>query len=521
MLKVLIADDEYFVREMLKNALDWNLHGYRITGEAENGKQVLRLAADTCPDLVIVDINMPIMSGLEVAKQLHTLHPHICTIIVSGYNDFEFARQALTYKVFDYLLKPINDEALLETVLRVKGEIAARAEMRVKLDRWSETESEWQASRFSGLVKQWLKGQLQPDQVAAALDEYKITLPADHMQCIVAELPASIAGDDEANGQTITRMLELGKKLLSESGLPWHAASVTEPGKMAFIVGSAYAIDPLLPGTIQDWAAQVKELTSLPLSAGISPASAGYGSVPALYQAAANALSRKFFRGHGSIVQAEEPFYPQDSEIRYVSVPKEKLSFMIRSGQTAELRSLLKDYFAVLADERMYTKEAAYWFASEILGMEAHKLAQKSLKLEVVRQTETLEELAKLVITLITELSVDYYQEYGTKKDELIQQSKYLILESLDDPDLTVEQLSHKLFVSASYLSHRFKKVQGVGLNEYINTLRMNKAVHLMNEYDLKLHEIAEKVGYRDPVYFSKCFKKTFQVSFSDYKRVK
>jgi two-component system response regulator YesN len=521
MLKVLIADDEYLVREMLKSAIDWHDHGWEIIGEAENGKQVLSQLAHSAPDLVIIDINMPIVNGIEVAKEIYTHYPQMHMIIVSGYSDFEYARQALTYKVTDYLLKPIDDHALLEAVLRVNRELESRAQTTQKLKQWDETKNVLQAERFAHFISLWLDASLSAEQIAANLDDFQVNLPADYIQCAGIELRSLASSSSNSTDEYLSQVLEFGRQSLRKAGLPWHVLHSTDSRTLTIVIGSTHAFERFLPAALEEWARMTHSRLSISLTIGISETSSGYNSLPKLYESSKQQLSRKFYVGHGSLIRPSIGSRAQDTRQTYLAFPREKLAFLIRSGQTANLRSILKDYYTMLADEQSYTREAALLFSSELLNLEAHKLVQKQLTSDFIHQTETLAELGELIIGILTELSVSYYQEQFTKKDELVQQSQYLIIEALNDPDLSVELLSQKLFVSASYLSHRFKKVQGVGLNEYINTLRMRKAVELLSEQDYKLHELAEKIGYRDPIYFSKCFKKMFQVSFSEYKRAK
>ncbi|MEK3914737.1 response regulator [Paenibacillus sp. FSL H7-0331] len=527
MLKVLIADDEYLVREMLKNAIDWQDQGFEIVGEADNGKQVLSQLPHTVPDLVIIDINMPIVNGIEVAKEIYTHYPLMHMIIVSGYSDFEYARQAITYKVTDYLLKPIDDHALLTAVQRVKHELDSRALTIQKLQHWDASESALQSVRFAHFIKLWVENSLSNEQVAANLQDFQVTLPSDYIQCAIVELGPSVtelsppdSGYSDAADNVVSQVLELGTSCLRNAGLPWHVLHRVDFRTVTLVIGSTYGFEHFLPAALAEWMEMIHAKYSLSLTIGISETNSGYDSLRQLYMSSRQQLARKFYLGHGSMIRPTS-IRSQEARQSYLAFPREKLSFLIRSGQTANLRAILKDYYVALANEQTYTREAAFLFSSELLNLEAHRLVQKQVTSDVIHQVETLAELAETTIRILTELSVSYYQEQLTKKDELVQQSKYLIMEALDDPDLSVELLSQKLFVSASYLSHRFKKLQGVGLSEYINTLRMHKAVELLSEQDYKLHVLAEKVGYRDPVYFSKCFKKMFQISFSEYKRAR
>lgn len=123
-LKVLLIDDEYLVRERLKHVVDWDAEGYTICGEAEDGVRGLELIEEYDPDLAVIDINMPFMSGLEMAEKVQELEKKVRLVILSGYDDFEYARSAIRSGVCCYLLKPVNKDELLEVLRSTKKEIS-------------------------------------------------------------------------------------------------------------------------------------------------------------------------------------------------------------------------------------------------------------------------------------------------------------------------------------------------------------------------------------------------------------
>lgn len=119
-LKFLIIDDEYLVRERLKHIVNWEAEGFILCGEAENGELAIELIKKVNPELVIVDINMPKLTGLEVAGIISEDKMNTKVVILSGYNDFEYARSAIRFGVYSYLLKPVNKEELLETIRNIR-----------------------------------------------------------------------------------------------------------------------------------------------------------------------------------------------------------------------------------------------------------------------------------------------------------------------------------------------------------------------------------------------------------------
>ena len=120
MIKVLIVDDEYLLRQLIRNTLDWGSLGFEIIAEAEDGEQALEVIEDTRPQLAIVDINIPLLNGLELSKSIRKNYPQIRIIILTGYGEFEYAKEAISLGVSNYILKPINKEELEKAILDIK-----------------------------------------------------------------------------------------------------------------------------------------------------------------------------------------------------------------------------------------------------------------------------------------------------------------------------------------------------------------------------------------------------------------
>lgn len=121
-LKAVLIDDEYLVRERLKHIIDWEAEGFTICGEAEDGRSGLELIREEKPDLAVIDINMPVLSGLEMAAGIRRENKTIRLVILSGYNDFEYAREAIRTSVSSYLLKPVQKDELLEILRAIRAE---------------------------------------------------------------------------------------------------------------------------------------------------------------------------------------------------------------------------------------------------------------------------------------------------------------------------------------------------------------------------------------------------------------
>lgn len=176
MYKLLIADDEARIRRGLRNALDWNELNIEVVGEAEDGEIALDQIQKLKPDLIFLDICMPFLNGLELIEKLNKVEPNCTIIIITGHDEFEYMHEALKLKVFDYLLKPVQKDALFDTVNRAIQEISKNKEKRIYLD-WTNR----QLHKNSDVLKQtflnnWFKGNLTYEEVISELNHFKFKL---------------------------------------------------------------------------------------------------------------------------------------------------------------------------------------------------------------------------------------------------------------------------------------------------------------------------------------------------------
>jgi two-component system response regulator YesN len=176
LLKVLIADDEPKIRRGLKNSIDWNALGFEIAGEAENGEIALKLAYDLQPEIMLVDICMPLLNGLDLIERLKEAQPELLVIVITGHDEFAFAQQAIHLKVFDYLLKPVVKNQLYDIMLKAK-EFLTQSRLSKKQIHWASTQLKkslpYLKERF---LNDWINEQLTEQEVAEQLEFLQIKI---------------------------------------------------------------------------------------------------------------------------------------------------------------------------------------------------------------------------------------------------------------------------------------------------------------------------------------------------------
>lgn len=164
MLKIMIVDDEFYFREALKVSLPWNELGFMICGEAKNGKEALEKLEDLKPDIILVDINMPIMDGLEFVQEIRETGSGCKIIILTGHSEFLYAKQAVQLGVYNYILKPVNEKELTETLFKIKKAIHREKSIRIEIDRLKQQVKESIPLLKDKFLNELIQGSLIPNK---------------------------------------------------------------------------------------------------------------------------------------------------------------------------------------------------------------------------------------------------------------------------------------------------------------------------------------------------------------------
>ncbi|MBU3114177.1 response regulator transcription factor [Clostridium lacusfryxellense] len=179
MYKLLIADDESRIRRGIKNSLDWSKLNIEVVGEAEDGEIALKQIKKLKPDLMFLDICMPFLNGMELIKKLNGESPDCIIIIITGHDEFEYMHEALKLKVFDYLLKPVQKDALLDTVNRAMEELRKNNQNNVYLDLTNRQLDENIDMLKQTFISNWFNGSYTDQKVLSELKFFKFNLDSN------------------------------------------------------------------------------------------------------------------------------------------------------------------------------------------------------------------------------------------------------------------------------------------------------------------------------------------------------
>ncbi|WP_034761834.1 response regulator transcription factor [Rossellomorea vietnamensis] len=520
MLKVILVDDEIQIRRGLKWKVDWEEEGFVIAGEASNGKEALQVIEEVMPDLILTDVRMPVMDGMQLVKALSSQYPEIKVIVLSGYADFEYVRSSLVEGVKDYLLKPVDPEELTAALRKSKGEIEVEKQRRMETDRMNQFHAEEMREQYLlHLVKdEWAEKNISRER----LSQLKLDVLVGEdtvVQFITVEIRSS---DSEQVRDLFLPFKMLCRELSYEHEGIMSFYDTSYPNMIHFLCHHHSGGDQV-PHFVQELQKNVSAYLHLETVIGLGKVVRGLsqlknGYISALLswsQSSADVMSQ-VIDGTSSKQTAE---FTEDAEW--------KLSNSMEQG---DFESFRKHLLTTLAECDRQSVMSYSFAASRVLFMlgsmaRKYDLYTDDLKKkmwncqlgiwELTSRDRVKGELLDLARVIAEKVSETRHSSNGIAIVENVR--RYMDRHYTNEISLT--SLADQFHINSAYLSEMFKELVGQNFSDYLVNLRLEKARSLLMDEQLKVIEIAHLVGYSNSGYFSTVFKKRFGQKPLDYRK--
>jgi len=509
MFRLAIVDDEPVIRFGIGASVDWERNGIRLAGMYANGREAWQALEREPVDILITDIKMPVMDGLELTRLALERHKMTKVILVSSYNDFEYVRAGLQLGVTDYLLKPtLEPDALLElvkTCIRQLEDERNRASQQLQ-----SKDARQLAERMR--TEAGLKRALSLEPGAAA--SWQPPAMLDSPYAVVAVTPDGAADLEQQHGSLYISLLleEMQEAFYAETteGYAFPAG----PHTLLLCLPQAGLAD-ILERLRASWMNGLDVRTTAGVGRGASPA-----GLREAYAGSLRAAARKFLEGPGvyeeplAAIEAEdEPAAPQ------LQLLLQEMRLAVNTGGSERLRQLTDACLerwrtAGLSPDRI-RKEACR--AISALFDHEHELSLLLEEIEELKQAETLEHLGQLLNGQIRSRAKERGTLPARGNRQLIDKAIDFIAANYTH-ELTLQQAADHVHMSKNYFCLLFKKFTGQNFIDYVIRLRIGKAKELLASPELKIYEVAERSGFGDVKYFSKLFKKTTGFSPMEYR---
>ena len=533
MYKLTIVDDEEEVRRGILQKIDWNKFGFEVSGEAENGREALDLIEENIPDVVITDITMPLMNGLELAAILRDRYPTVKTVILTGFDDFKYAQQAIKYGVADYILKPVLPKDIGDLISKLKMQIddeIAQKEDVVKLRRHYNESLPVMRDKFLALL---ITGSPGENEVEKKIASFQLNLIGNAFVAAAANIDANSFRNSIFEEKDI-ELVKFAVLNISQEIIAKHSFGEVffHDDNLVFIAGFMDLEKTSALGKSFSILDEIRQNVEKYLKINIT---IGVGSIcPSLvrlrdsYKTALTAIDYKLVIGSNKVIFIED-LEPQTTNNVVFDEGKEKaLISGIKFGAQQDISDAVDALFtdisgmkASFTEYQLYLIEIAAAISrltrnfqldtGEIFGF-------GSSLYEEIFKFKTINEVRNWVEEICIKLMLHISSKRQNTTKMLLDKAKDYILNNYGDDELSIHKVANHLHISPSYLSLIFKKNTEVTFLKYIVSIRLEAAKDLLVNSDLKTTEIAERIGYPDINYFSYFFKKNFGVSPREYR---
>lgn len=545
-LKLLIAEDEETIREGIVKMIDWRSHQIEVIGEAGNGSEALALIEEQVPDLLLTDIRMPQMNGLELIEAAQRKGYGFRTIILSGYNEFSYARQAITLGVADYVLKPCRPEEILKTVLKAKDAIEVQRSQEKELFQW---ERSWHKNAplvKSQVLSQWIHHPPLPlERREELIDELSMAIAPEGPQIGLVSFDMKPLSE-RAKGQDFVLLRYAALNIISETLGPIYKDRIEtfHDGNRLLWIGSGLSLnDPqktyrapsLLKeeiGRLQD---NLEKYLKLSISIAVGSCRPHISEAHLSYKEADQAMESRFLNGRGGV------YFYEENQGAVHGVPAERVNILddedlntledemlaaVSSGTYEVALDLLEQWLDCFRSNPGSLRQEVNIRATALVVRLKRLTQEKQVTgfewkqhlvnwMEQAPQAETLEELSA-ILNMVMQSVVEAFSNHRPLHRTVI--AALEIIRQKYNTNLTLEYVAKEAFVSNTYLSSLFRQELGVNFLDYLHQYRVEEAKKLLRQ-NLKMYAVAKLVGYGEERHFSATFKKWTGLTPSQYQK--
>lgn len=528
--KVLIVDDEFYFRQALKISLPWSELGFQIAGEAKNGAEALELMPEVEPDVVLVDMNMPIMDGLEFIHKAKERDQKTKFLVLSGHSEFAYARQAVQLGVVNYVLKPINEEELQGSLLNIKELIRSERLGELELDDLRKQASEGKSVMKEQVLSSWLQGsggsrsRPQQDQLL----ELGMPIEGLHYRAVIVDLDADDERQlDEGMPLHKGKVQEIAKRCIQSA---FHSVSCQDQdGRLVLILGAPEGSFNNLETICERIRLTVQNDTACTVTIGLGTGCDTFESIPSSYKEAIIALKHRFVWGGNKVFVHSSEVEPGMKAGLYSVEKRSGLLMLMRIGNRAETEEWLVRFFQDARVQKA-SMEMLLLAGIEIVSTCIEFLTEASQSFEdvfrdttqpdmiqQVQRIKTFKELEEWIHALIKKAMDHVHSRKTNRSVKVIEEIKAYISEHYGNEELRIEDIARSVHMNYNHLCFVFKKETTLTINDYLTEIRIIKAKELFDRGERVIQNVANRVGYADANYFSKCFKKYMGITPSKY----
>lgn len=545
MLKIFLAEDEVVVRETIKRMIPWEELGFELVGEAADGEMALPLLIRQQPDLLITDIKMPFMDGLTLARLAKKEIPGLKVVILSGYDDFNYAKQAIGIGVEDYLLKPITKNALIERLSEIRSRYEHEKTQKEYYEKFQREMQAYEKNSSRDFFEALVGGSMDMMEVYKRAEKLGLDIVAEAYNVLIFTMNC----DEDFSGQRDEYSSWEAESLeLLENFFAGHSSAM-------LFRSNIFSYGVLLKGqreTIEEnTRACVDEIRKI-LSRqdgrrewflAVGQSVDRLSQIQKSYHTASRAFSQRYLYDEnilyydemetmehpGGQAETEDNAYLQKVDVNALNPAI--LQKFLSNGLQEETENFVKDYFYAIGQEPMESLVFRNYVILNVrfsvisfikgLGCDTNEMESADTEEVLAERGKNMESAIAYAKKMISQAIEIRDQNSGNKNRSILKTAVDFIDSHYMDEEISLNTVANVANVSSNHFSALFSQNMGQTFIEYLTTLRMNKAKELLRCTGMRSSEIAGEIGYKDAHYFSYLFKKTQGMTPSDYRKAR
>ena len=531
MLKVFLAEDEFIIREGIKNNIDWQAYGYEFCGEASDGELAFPLIQKTRPDILITDIKMPFVDGLALSRLVKKELPETEIIILSGYEEFDYAKEAIQIGVARYLLKPVNGETLLQEIDSVAEIILGKQKEKEIREKYQKEMEENSLRDQMDLFQHLVTGDCSMEELLSVADKLDLKIMAPWYSIVLLKIQSMKHDYEEYSGSIVVVDERIAK--LAE---PEHVLIFDRALEGRAFLFKADSEEELLAYQ-KEYLGDVKEVLSgyanLRYFGGIGTPVNRLREIPASFEDASHAFAHRYLVAEScildsSLLMQEGAAEHEDFRISAVNpeqIDRAKMQEFLRTGDLDEVVYFVDEFFGKLDGGamksrifRQYITMDAYFSIVDFLkglGLQKDEIEAPDQDGSILQDEKS---AMDYIVRIMEKALVLREKKASSRYEDVVSEVIHYIEDNYAQEELSLNLLASHVNFSPNHLSMIFSQQTGQTLIRYLTDYRMNRAKELLRCSSKKSSVISMEVGYKDPHYFSFLFKKTQGMTPTQYR---
>ncbi|MBP5332349.1 MAG: response regulator [Lachnospiraceae bacterium] len=529
MIKVFLVEDEFIIREGIKNNIDWQDNGLEFCGEAGDGELAFPMIRKEKPDIVITDIKMPFMDGLSLSRLIKKELPDTEIIILSGYEEFEYAKEAIRIGVSEYLLKPVSGDELLKAVKEISGRIEERKREQELYARYIHETEQWDTKEKRELFDDMITGIRSYNELVQEAEQLGIDITAMFYNILLIKISSTRHAENEFSGSIVKIESALDELCIRYNAISFDRA--LEGKAILFKADTAQELEEAQTAFIDEAQKLFSDYHHIRYFGGKGTPVQRLSDIPSAYETASRAFANRYLTEGSMILSGDktDSKRPEDSfdlgKVSPEQIDRNRVKDFLKFGEREEIRFFVGEYFNSLGGGAVRSTIFRQYIAMDIYFCVAEfveSLMQPRDGIETIQADSLIlqnEENTAAYACRILEQAIEIRDSIASNRyGSIVESVEKLIEENYSDDELTVSSIAAKVNFSPNHLSMVFRNQTGQTLIKYLTDYRLNKAKELLKCSSLRSSEIAQQCGYKDPHYFSYLFKKTVGMTPTQYR---